>query len=44
MIPEARKHLEAALKAPSRPGRELADAGRRQEIQNLLAKLDKERK
>lgn len=44
MIPEARKHLEVALKAPPRPGRELADAGRRQEIQDLLARLDRERK
>lgn len=41
MIPDARKHLETALKAPPRPGRELADSGRRQEIQSLLAKLDK---
>lgn len=39
---EARAHLEIALKAPSRPGRELADIGRRQEIQALLAKLEKE--
>ncbi|MDP1887295.1 hypothetical protein [Polaromonas sp.] len=38
---EARTHLEAALKAPPRPGRELADSGRRQEIQALLAKLNK---
>jgi len=30
------------LKAPPRPGRELADSGRRQEIQALLAKLRKE--
>jgi tetratricopeptide (TPR) repeat protein len=41
---EARTHLEAALKAPPRPGRELADAGRRREIQALLAKLDKDAK
>jgi tetratricopeptide (TPR) repeat protein len=41
-IAEARAHLEAALKAPPRPGRELADSGRRQEIQMLLAKLSKE--
>lgn len=41
---EARSHLEAALKAPPRPGRELADSGRRQEIQTLLAKLNKEAK
>lgn len=38
---EARTHLEAALKAPPRPGRELADSGRRQEIQALLAKINK---
>lgn len=41
-IKEARAHLEAALKAPSRQGRELADSGRRSEIQSLLAKLNKE--
>ncbi|MEW6119373.1 MAG: hypothetical protein AB1593_04710 [Pseudomonadota bacterium] len=39
---EARTHLEAALKAAPRPGRELADSGRRKEIQALLDKLDKE--
>lgn len=39
---EALTHLEKALKAPPRPGRELADSGRRQEIQALLAKLRKE--
>ena len=39
-IPEARRYLEAALKAPARPGRELADGGRRQEIKALLAKLE----
>ncbi|MBI2305949.1 MAG: hypothetical protein HYU78_01470 [Rhodocyclales bacterium] len=43
-VAEARTHLEAALKAPPRPGRELADSGRRQEIQALLAKLNKEAK
>lgn len=41
---EARTHLDAALKAPPRPGRELADSGRRQEIQALLARLNKEGK
>jgi tetratricopeptide (TPR) repeat protein len=41
---EARSHLEAALKAPPRPGRELADSGRRQEIKALLDKLDKDGK
>ncbi len=39
---EALKSLEAALKAPPRPGRELADAGRRQEIQALIVKVRKE--
>lgn len=43
-IAEARKHLEAALKAPARPGRELADSGRRQEVRALLARLDGETK
>lgn len=42
--PEARQYLEAALKAAPRPGRELADSGRRQEIKALLVKLDKEAK
>lgn len=41
-IKDARAYLEAALKAPSRQGRELADNGRRTEIQSLLAKLNKE--
>ena len=31
-------HLERALQAPPRPGRALADAGRREEIKALLAK------
>lgn len=39
---EARQHLEAALKAPPRPGRELADSGRRKEVQALLDKLNKD--
>ncbi len=43
-FPEARQYLEKALKAAPRPGRELADNGRRQEIKALLAKLDKEAK
>lgn len=38
---EARLYLETALKAAPRPGRELADSGRREEIQALLAKLGK---
>lgn len=41
---EARQYLETALKAPARPGRELADNGRRQEIKSLLATLEKEAK
>jgi len=41
---EARNYLETALKAAARPGRELADSGRRQEAQTLLAKLNKEGK
>ncbi len=32
------KHLKIAQAAPSRPGREMADAGRRQEIAALLGK------
>ncbi|MFA7291505.1 MAG: hypothetical protein WC023_04565 [Rhodocyclaceae bacterium] len=43
-VAEARSYLETALKAPPRPGRELADSGRRQEIQALLTKLNKEAK
>ena len=43
-LKDARLHLNAALKAPARPGRELADSGRRQEIQALLEKLNKEGK
>ncbi|TSA20485.1 MAG: hypothetical protein D4R70_05350 [Betaproteobacteria bacterium] len=39
---EALKHLETALRAPARPGRELADNGRRQEIQTLITKIRKE--
>jgi tetratricopeptide (TPR) repeat protein len=35
---QAREHLERALRAPPRPGRELADAGRRKEIEALLEK------
>lgn len=36
---EARRYLEKALQAPPRPGRELADAGRRKEIEARLGKL-----
>ena len=39
---DARAQLEAALKAPARPGRELADQGRRKEVTALLEKLNKE--
>ncbi|AUN95184.1 tetratricopeptide repeat protein [Pseudazoarcus pumilus] len=37
---EARAALQRALAAPPRPGRERADAGRRDECRALLAKLD----
>jgi tetratricopeptide (TPR) repeat protein len=36
---EAREHLERALAAPPRSGRELADEGRRKEIRERLARL-----
>jgi tetratricopeptide (TPR) repeat protein len=36
---EGISHLERALQAPARPGRPLADAGRREEIRALLAKV-----
>ena len=39
---EARQYLEKALKAAPRPGREVADAGRREEIRTLLERLKKE--
>ena len=39
---EARQFLEKALKAAPRPGRELADKGRREEIRALLERLNKE--
>jgi Tfp pilus assembly protein PilF len=35
----ARQALAKALKAPARPGRELADQGRRKEIESLLAAM-----
>jgi tetratricopeptide (TPR) repeat protein len=41
---EARAHLDAALKAAPRPGRELADDGRRKEARTLLEKLGKDAK
>ncbi len=39
---EARRALARALEAPPRPGRELADAGRRQEARALLDKVRRE--
>jgi len=36
---EAVPYLEKALQAPPRPGRQIADAGRRDEIRALLAKI-----
>ena len=36
--PQALQHLQKALQAPPRPGREVADAGRRKEIEALIAK------
>ncbi|WP_439837157.1 tetratricopeptide repeat protein [Aeromonas enteropelogenes] len=36
---EAKTYLDKALAAPARPGRELADEGRRSEIRERLAKL-----
>jgi len=41
---QARDALNKALQAPPRPGREQADAGRRQEIRSLLADVDKKLK
>jgi tetratricopeptide (TPR) repeat protein len=38
-IEQARQHLQQALQAPARPGRDLADSGRKTEIKALLAKL-----
>lgn len=43
-VNDARVHLDKALIAPPRPGRELADEGRRAEIKALLATLDKDAK
>jgi len=37
---QAREHLQRALRAPARKGREVADAGRRQEAAALLETLD----
>ena len=41
---EAKTYLERALVAPARPGRELADAGRHQEIKVALAKVEEKLK
>lgn len=41
---EAKAYLERALAAPDRPGRELADAGRRQEIKAALAQIQQKEK
>ncbi|PLY01026.1 MAG: hypothetical protein C0622_07815 [Desulfuromonas sp.] len=38
---EAKVYLERALSAPERPGRILADAGRRQEVEAALAKINR---
>jgi tetratricopeptide (TPR) repeat protein len=38
---QAREHLQRAMDAPARPGRELADAGRRKEIEALLARMQR---
>jgi len=39
---QALEHLQKALQAPARPGRERADAGRRGEIEALIAKIDRQ--
>ena len=36
---EAVSYLERALQAPPRPGRQVADSGRREEVRALLAKI-----
>jgi tetratricopeptide (TPR) repeat protein len=41
---EALAYLERALEAPARPGREIADAGRRDEVKTLLEKARAEAK
>jgi tetratricopeptide (TPR) repeat protein len=37
--PQALEHLQKALHAPPRPGREVADAGRRKEIEALISRV-----
>lgn len=39
---KALEHLQRALAAPPRPGREVADAGRREEIKAMMAKVKRE--
>lgn len=41
---EAKTYLSKALQAPDRPNRQLADAGRRQEIKAALAQIDQKMK
>ena len=36
---QALRYLETAQKAPSRPGREIADAGRQAEVRDLIARV-----
>jgi tetratricopeptide (TPR) repeat protein len=43
-LDEAKTYLERALRAPDRPERPLADAGRRQEIKAKLAEINKKEK
>jgi tetratricopeptide (TPR) repeat protein len=38
-VEQATTYLERALQAPPRPGRQIADTGRREEIRALLAKI-----
>lgn len=38
---EAAEHFRKAIAAPARPGREIADAGRKAEAKELLAKVEK---
>lgn len=37
---QALHHLQIALRAPARPGREVADRGRKEEVQALLTKVN----
>lgn len=41
-LQQARTHYKAAINAPARPGREIADQGRREEARAALAALDGE--